>query len=255
MKEIVILSGKGGVGKSVLTAALGWQLAGKARVALADTDVDAPNLHLTLGAQLQSGHEIKASEKALIDYGKCSACLQCQETCKFSAIIGNEKPLVLPYSCEGCGACAIACPEQAITIASVTNGRINLFSAETLIMVGGELQIGESNSGMLVDAVKEEARLKAEEIGAEILLIDGPPGIGCPVIAAVQGADFAVTVTEPTPAALHDLARVIQVIHHFQVPVGIVINRADLYAAGKKAICRYAEITTFRSWLKFLVMK
>ena len=241
MKEIVVLSGKGGVGKSVLTASLGWLLGGKHRVTLADTDVDAPNLHLTLGAELQSSREIKTSEKALIDYEKCLRCLQCQEVCRFSAIIGTESPLVVPYACEGCGACAIICPEQAITITKVVNGRINVFSTKRLVVVAGELHIGESSSGLLVDMVKETARREAEQTGAEILLIDGPPGIGCPVIAAVRGANYAVAVTEPTPAALHDLDRVIQVIRHFHVPVGIVINRAGLHDASKNAIYRYAE--------------
>ena len=241
MKEIVVLSGKGGVGKSVLTASLGWLLGGKHRVTLADTDVDAPNLHLTLGAELQSSREIKTSEKALIDYEKCLRCLQCQEVCRFSAIIGTESPLVVPYACEGCGACAIICPEQAITITKVANGRINVFSTKRLVVVAGELPIGESSSGLLVDMVKETARREAEQTGAEILLIDGPPGIGCPVIAAVRGANYAVAVTEPTPAALHDLDRVIQVIRHFHVPVGIVINRAGLHDASKNAIYRYAE--------------
>ena len=245
MKEIVILSGKGGVGKSVITASLGRLFAGKSRVTLADTDVDAPNLHLTLGAKLETSLAVKSSEKAMIDYEKCLGCLQCLEACKFSAIIGSESPLIVPYSCEGCGACAIVCPEQAITINKVANGRINVFTAESLVVVAGELSIGESSSGMLVDMVKEKARRQAKKIEADILLIDGPPGIGCPVIAAVKGADYVAVVTEPTPAALHDLQRVVEVIRHFQVSMGIIINRADIHPASNKAIHHYAEENGF----------
>ncbi|MGV1098946.1 ATP-binding protein [Thiovibrio sp. JS02] len=239
MKEIVVLSGKGGVGKSVLTASLGRIFSAAHRVVLADTDVDAPNLHLTLGASLVSRQEIETAEKARIDHDACQACLACREVCRFSAIIGEESPLIVPYACEGCGACAIVCPARAITMAKTANGWINIFDAG-MPVVAGELQIGESSSGLLVDKVKEKAREEARQGDAEILLIDGPPGIGCPVIAAVRGADFVAAVTEPTPAALHDLARMLQVVRHFQVEVGIVINRSDMHPTSKEAIYRHA---------------
>ena len=172
-------------------------------------------------------------------------CNPCEASCRVGAIeVGADittPPRLDEDKCVGCLTCAIICPEQAITITKVANGRINVFSTKRLVVVAGELPIGESSSGLLVDMVKETARREAEQTGAEILLIDGPPGIGCPVIAAVRGANYAVAVTEPTPAALHDLDRVIQVIRHFHVPVGIVINRAGLHDASKNAIYRYAE--------------
>lgn len=240
MKEIIVLSGKGGVGKSVITASLSWIFSAAHQIALADTDVDAPNLHLALGAKLVSWQEIATAEKAVIDDEKCAACMQCREVCKFSAIIGQAAPQIVSYACEGCGACTIVCPEKAITLQKVANGRINVFNGRNLL-VAGELYIGESSSGMLVDKVKEAARQEARKGGAEILLIDGPPGIGCPVIAAVKGADFVAAVTEPTPAALHDLARMVKVVEHFHVPLGIIINRADIHPFGNKTIYRYAE--------------
>lgn len=245
MKEIVIISGKGGVGKSAITASLGVIIAEKYRVLLTDTDVDAPNLHLVLGARLCSSQEISASEKAFIDYEHCSGCMTCVEVCKFASIIATSEPIILSYSCEGCGACVIACPEGAINIRRVANGRINIMEAGNLPLVSGELFIGSSSSGRLVDLVKRRARQEAEVADAEILLTDGPPGIGCPVIAAMKGADYALLITEPSTAALNDLKRVMEVTKHFRIPLGIVINKADIHAESRKAIHSFADRSGF----------
>jgi MinD superfamily P-loop ATPase len=230
MKEIVILSGKGGVGKSSLTAALAQLLTqdGKYRLTLADTDVDAPNLHIVLGAEFDRSRAVAASDKAMIDYDKCSRCMACVDACAFESIIGSEEPVIISYSCEGCGVCSLVCPEEAITVNPVENGTVNFVTSGAVRVVAGELGIGESSSGRLVDIVKREARQEASLSGSDLLLTDGPPGIGCPVIAALKGADYALLVSEPTPSALSDLQRIVEVVQGFGIPVGAVLNRSDM---------------------------
>jgi MinD superfamily P-loop ATPase len=245
MKEIVIISGKGGVGKSAITASLGYILAKKHKVLMTDTDVDTPNLHLVLGAELQSTQEVAASEKAFIDYESCSGCMTCIDTCRFSSIVSTTEPIIIPYSCEGCGACALSCPEGAIEIRTVVNGRINIFEADNLPVVSGELSIGASSSGRLVDLVKRRARQEGEASDVEIILTDGPPGIGCPVIAALKGADYVLLVTEPSTAALSDLKRVMEVTKHFRTPIGVVLNKADIHEESRAAIFSFMEMNGF----------
>ncbi|CAK8713996.1 4Fe-4S ferredoxin-type domain-containing protein [Candidatus Electrothrix laxa] len=230
MKEIVILSGKGGVGKSSLTAALAHMLSEKGtRLTLADTDVDAPNLHIVLGAEFDRSKSVTASDKAIIDYGRCNSCMRCIEACAFDSIIGGDKePIIISYSCEGCGVCALVCSEEAVSVQPVENGKINFVTSGAVRVVAGELGIGESSSGRLVDIVKREARQEASLSGSDLLLTDGPPGIGCPVIAALKGADYAILVTEPTPSALSDLQRITEVVRGFSIPAGAVLNRSDM---------------------------
>jgi len=237
MKEIVVLSGKGGVGKSSLTAALGHLLAAEGRrITLADTDVDAPNLHIVLGAAFDRSCGLTASSKAVIDYDRCSRCMACRDVCKFHSVIGQEEPVVISYSCEGCGACAIACPAGAVSVQPVENGRINFASSGSIRVVAGELGIGESSSGKLVDIVKRQARQEAALTRSSLLLTDGPPGIGCPVIASLKGSDYAVLVTEPTPSALSDLRRVTETLRCFKTEAGVVINRADMHQKSKETL-------------------
>lgn len=245
MKEVVILSGKGGVGKSSIAASLAVLSAHNSKVLLTDTDVDAPNLDLVLGATLRGSEEIAAASKAFIDYGRCQGCMMCQQVCRFSSIIGQKHPIIIPYSCEGCGACSIICPENAIEIKTVVNGRLNIFDTENMVLVAGELKIGEASSGRLVDLVKKRARQQAKLCQAEMIVTDGPPGIGCPVIASVKGADYVVLVTEPTPAALHDLQRVVEVVKHFRIPLGIVLNRADIHPESNRAIKQFSQDNGF----------
>ena len=245
MREVVILSGKGGVGKSSITASLAVLCAKKSKVLLTDTDVDAPNLDLVLGAKLKDSEEIAASFKAFVDYDKCIGCMRCKDVCKFSSIIGTERPIIIPYSCEGCGACAIACPEDAIEINEVVNGQLNISDAGNMLLVAGALHIGESSSGRLVDIVKKRARQEAENSHAEMIFTDGPPGIGCPVIASIKGADYVVLITEPTPAALNDLKRVVDVVKHFRIPLGIALNRSDIHPESNRAIKRFTQDNDF----------
>lgn len=245
MKEIVIVSGKGGVGKSSLTAAIGILLSDTFSLVFADTDVDAPNLHLVLGAEVTEVIDITASEKAFIDYEKCIHCMECLQVCRFSSIIGEEEPIIVSYSCEGCGACSISCSVEAISIQPVVNGKLNLMETQNSRIVAGELGIGQSSSGKLVDVVKKRARQEAKNCGADLIITDGPPGIGCPVIASLKGADYVVVVTEPTPSALHDLLRIIEVISYFKTPIGIVLNRADMHNETREEILKLIKEKDF----------
>lgn len=232
LREIAIVSGKGGVGKSSLTASLAVLL-NKARVGVTaiDCDVDAPNLSIILGADLHDFKDVQASEKASIDLTRCDGCGSCVSACKVDALIdaGGDPPMLVRFLCEGCGACALVCPRSAITLQRVKNGRIGL--AKTMYgftIVSGELEMGESSSGHIVTAVKAKGRVVAEDSGSQLVLVDGPPGIGCPVIASVAGADYALAVTEPTPAAMNSLDRMLTVLSHFNIPTSIVMNRFDL---------------------------
>lgn len=239
MREIVILSGKGGVGKSSLTAALGSLLGRRHTLVFADTDVDAPNLHLVLGAVPVESHQVSVSEKAFVEPDRCIGCGLCMGVCRFGAIVGKSRPVIARYSCEGCGACAIVCPEEAIDIRQVVNGRVDIMRVGDHRMVSGSLGIGESSSGRLVDVVKRMAREQAGEINADLILTDGPPGIGCPVIATLKGAEQVIVVTEPTPSALSDLGRVVEVTRGFHLPLGVVLNRADISAEGRVQLIHF----------------
>jgi MinD superfamily P-loop ATPase/ubiquinone/menaquinone biosynthesis C-methylase UbiE len=242
VKEIVVISGKGGVGKSVITASLGALFMESHTVIMADADVDAPNLALFFGGRPKSQRQITASEKAFIDCDKCTNCLECVDACKFSAMVrSDDSPLIIPYLCEGCGACAVVCTEDAIEIRGVVNGMVKTFALDDTDIVSGELVIGQSSSGRLVDEIRNAAREEAGKLKADMIIIDGPPGAGCPVIASLRGCDYVIAVTEPTPAALSDLKRLMKVIRHFGVPSGIVINKADLHQASGVAIADFVR--------------
>lgn len=242
MKEIVVLSGKGGVGKSSITASICHILSKEYRLIICDTDVDAPNLALFFDAFLKESIDVSASEKAFINHDICTNCMRCVDVCRFSSMsVYESKPFVISYSCEGCGACVIACPENAIEIKNVKNGNINFFDIDNIMIVSGELNIGESSSGHLIDVLKTIAKEKAEITSADVILTDGPPGIGCPVISSIKGCDYVVAVTEPTPAALSDLNRLIEVIGYFRTPFSIVINKSDMHLKSREKIEAFAK--------------
>ena len=232
MKEIIIVSGKGGAGKSSTTASLSVLLHKSGnKITTVDSDVDAPNLSIVLGTSITNYSEIKASDKASIDYSKCIKCAKCIPACKADAIFDSQDdvPTIIPFLCEGCGACAIVCPTDAISINKVVNGRIGVAKTPYgFPIVSGQLDMGESSSGHIVTAVKAKGRKIAEESESDLILVDGPPGIGCPVIASMTGADSALVVTEPTPAATTSLDRILSVLEHFKIPANVVINRYDL---------------------------
>lgn len=234
-KEIVIASGKGGVGKTTFTASFSLFLAKKGRKIVAvDADVDAPNLSIILGGGRQiSSQKVKISHKAVLNNEECIKCGRCIQVCRYEAIFqsGNDFPVVMPMLCEGCRACTLVCPVNAIRLEEKPTGE--LFVEETIYgfpLVTGRLELGEHNSGHLVTSVKKIGQIEAEKVGANLVVIDGAPGIGCPVIASISGASYVVAITEPTPAAKRDLERLISVITHFNVPAGVVINKAELSA-------------------------
>lgn len=248
MKSITILSGKGGVGKSTLAASIAVLLGRNHRIVTVDCDVDAPNLALILGLNkedFESFESIQTSEKAELLVRKCKSRKACVDTCRFSAVSWDHKenlPLFNDFLCVGCGACVVACPECAINLKKVKNAAIKVGKTEYgFYIVSGQLNIGESGSGKVVDAVKMRAIELAENVQAEFLVIDSAAGIGCPVIASVRGSDYVIVVTEPTPAAFWDLERALQVVNHFNIPHGIVINRWDINPDFNEKIKSYAK--------------
>ncbi len=225
MKELLILSGKGGTGKTTLTAAFSSLATNRL---LADCDVDAADLHIILRPERTETHDFVSGVKAMVNKDRCTACNTCVELCRYDAITMNEYAEVDDFSCEGCGVCAHFCPEKAIDLEPNHCGYWFVSATRHGTMIHAELKPGEENSGKLVSLVKQKARERAEEEGAKLILVDGPPGIGCPVISSFSGADLVVIVTEPTRSGLHDLQRVIELSRHFKVPAKVVVNKWDL---------------------------
>lgn len=236
MKQLVILSGKGGTGKTTVAAALAHLAAQTQRLVIADGDVDAANLGLVLAPVTQATHDFTGGKIARIDAAACVACGRCAEVCRFDAIVPGAAYRVDAIACEGCAACFYECPAEAITMEPQRAGQ--WFEAATQYgpLYHAHLFAGQENSGKLVTLVKQMARLRALDDGADLLLVDGPPGIGCPVIAALAGADLALIVTEPTVSGAHDLERVLGLAAHFDVAAAVLLNKADLAPAQAAAI-------------------
>jgi len=223
MKEAVILSGKGGTGKTSITAALATGMSG---VLLVDCDVDAADLHLVLDPKPRNTHEFVSGHAAAIDTELCTSCGLCAEHCRFGAIGPDFS--VRHEHCEGCGVCAFVCPTEAAAMLPRLSGHWYISDTRLGTMVHARLLPGEENSGKLVSAVRRAARELAEADGTSLILTDGPPGIGCPVIASLGGADLAVAVTEPTMSARHDLERLYDLTKHFDIPMMVIINKTDV---------------------------
>lgn len=225
MKEIVVLSGKGGTGKTSITAALA-SLAGQ--VVLADCDVDAANLNLLLQPALVERHEFSGAPKAVVDPARCTACGLCQEACRFDAIRTGAAAEVDALRCEGCGVCLMCCPEAAITMEPTLCGHWSISSTALGPLVHARLLPGSENSGRLVSILRQAAQQLARRSGAAWLLCDGPPGTGCPAISTLTGAGYALLVTESTLSGFEDLKRVAALVAHFKIPAGVLINKADV---------------------------
>ncbi len=240
MRQLVILSGKGGTGKTTVAAALAHLASREFSIVLADADVDAANLELVLDPDKLETHDFMSGQLAVIDPETCSACGVCADVCRFDAVIpGDEAYLVDPLACEGCAACFYQCPDEAIQMEEQHAGR--WFRSDTRFgpLFHAHLFAGQENSGKLVTLVKQQGRLLALDTGAALLLVDGPPGIGCPVISASAGADMALHVVEPTVSGVHDLARIMATTDHFGVPSLVVINKADLNPARADEIAAF----------------
>ena len=248
MRQIVILSGKGGTGKTTVAAALAHLASQEASIVLADADVDAANLELVLSPQIQEESEFAGGGVAVIDAELCTACDVCAEVCRFEAIIpGDETYAVDEIGCEGCGACFYQCPVEAIEMQERLDGRWFRSQARYGPLFHAHLFAARENSGKLVTLVKSRARLVDMEENADAdaysyadyLLVDGPPGIGCPVIAAISGADLTLLVTEPTVAGAHDLERIVGMARHFGVRAVVCINKHDLNHAKTEEIASW----------------
>jgi len=228
MKEIVVISGKGGTGKTSLTASFAY-LGGK-DVIVADCDVDAADMHLLLEPDFKEPEDFYSGELAYIKQNECMQCGKCADVCRFNAIpIINNQYIVDPLSCEGCGYCARVCPTNAIINKSLNVGKWYISNIKTgSIMVHARLGIGADNSGKLVAKVKSEAKDIAEDEFKEYVIVDGSPGLGCPVVSSLSGASFVVLVTEPSVSGLHDLKRVYELVHKFKIKAGCIINKSDI---------------------------
>lgn len=241
MKEIVIISGKGGTGKTSLAAA--FAVLGGQNLVVADCDVDAADMHLLLEPDFALGEDFFSGELAVIDQSKCFACGQCEEVCRYGAIdVIGELYSVNEISCEGCGYCARVCPDEAITNIEQNVGQWYQSTIRTgATMIHARLKIGADNSGKLVAKVKKMANEVARQEDKNWILVDGSPGIGCPVISSLSGASLAVLVTEPTVAGLHDLRRVHQLVKKFRIKSGCIINKADLNSDVRRDLRHFLE--------------
>jgi len=223
MRELVVISGKGGTGKTSLVGAFSALASNKV---LCDADVDAADLHLLLQPEIRRRESFQGGGIAVIDPNRCTECGLCIELCQWNAI--SDDFVVDPIACEGCGVCVHFCPEGAVDFPRQTCGEWYISDTRFGPMVHARLGIAEENSGKLVTLVRKEARSLAEAEHLDLILTDGPPGIGCPVIASIGGASAVLVVTEPTVSGEHDLERVLQLVKHFQVPAMVLINKSDL---------------------------
>ncbi|MEA1908759.1 MAG: ATP-binding protein [Euryarchaeota archaeon] len=244
MKQITVISGKGGTGKTTLVASFA-ALAGN--LVIADCDVDAPDLHLLLHPEIVKREEFKGLNVAAIDKSKCVECGVCEEACRFKAISGTESGYAVnPTRCEGCGVCVFVCDSDAAILTERVSGHAFISKTKYGTMAHAQLNIAEEASGKLVTVVRNNSQRVAEKEGADLILIDGSPGIGCPVIASLTGVDLALVITEPTMSGLHDLERILDVTRHFGLASVVCINKYDINEenSGKIAgVCQERGVT------------
>ncbi len=236
MKELVVISGKGGTGKTSLMAAFASLAKNKV---LCDADVDAADLHLLMDPEIKKRQDFQGGGIAVINPDKCTQCGLCRDLCRWEAI--NEQFEVDAIECEGCGVCVDFCPEQAIEFPVTTCGQWFISHTRFGPMVHARLGIAEENSGKLVTLIRQEAKKLAEKNKLDLIVTDGPPGVGCPVIASIGGATALLIVTEPTVSGLHDMERVAQLAAHFKVPGMVCVNKFDLNIDQTQAIEKLAK--------------
>lgn len=235
IRELVIISGKGGTGKTSVAASIAFLAQNKV---MADCDVDAADLHLVLQPETRQTTVFEGGKKAVISGEACTSCGECLRYCRFDAI--SDDFVVNPISCEGCGVCAHFCPQGAIEMKDHTSGQWFVSDTRHGPLVHAKLGIAEGNSGKLVTILKKKAREIAGEKGYGLVIIDGSPGTGCPVIATMSGASLALIVTEPTVSGIHDMKRVHELARHFNITTTVCVNKADInpeHVATIKALC------------------
>ena len=236
MKQLTVISGKGGTGKTTLAAAFAVLAE---RPVVADCDVDAADLHLVLDPQVRETYDFAGGLTASIDLDKCVECGVCRDLCRYDAI--DENYVIDAFACEGCGVCHDHCPAEAVTLTPEQAGRWFVSQTRCGPMVHAALNVAQENSGKLVAAVRSRAKEIAEQDGHEVVIIDGSPGVGCPVISSLTGADLALVCTEPTPSGMHALKRVLSLTEHFGIPAAVCVNKADLSAEMTDEIEEYVR--------------
>ena len=236
MKELVVISGKGGTGKTSIVAGFA-SLA--ENCVIADCDVDAADLHLIMNPVIKKRESFSGGFTAFIERDKCIECDKCREICRFGAV--SESYEIDEISCEGCGICAYFCPEDSIVLVPNKTGEWYVSDTRFGPLVHARLGVAEENSGKLVTIVKNQAKEIAEKENREIVIVDGSPGIGCPVIASLTGSNYVLVVTEPTLSGKHDMDRVVKLVKHFGINAGVCINKYDLNPEITKTIQTYCS--------------
>ncbi len=241
MKELVIISGKGGTGKTTVAAAFATLAENKV---VADCDVDAADLHIIMDPEIQEQGDFIGGKIPRINKELCTQCGLCRELCRFDAI--TEKYIINHINCEGCGVCYNFCPEKAIDFNTVVSGKWFISNTRFGPLIHAKLGIAEENSGKLVSLVRQKAKIKAQEEKKELIIIDGAPGIGCPVISCITGTDLILIVTEPTLSGIHDLKRTVELANHFDIASVICINKYDLNKEMTESIEKYCTTNQLR---------
>jgi len=237
MKQIAIVSGKGGTGKTTLSGSLAYLFNDHI---MADCDVDAPNLHLLLNTEKEESYEFYGNKKAEIT-DKCVGCGRCLINCRFDAIVPGDIYEVDEYACEGCGVCKLVCPADAVNLNDCKSGDYYYSSGENISFCHALLLPGEETSGGLVAEVRKLAQKKSEEENRDVILIDGAPGIGCAATSSIVGVDFAIIVTEPTVSGIHDLERIVDTVRNLRTEPYVVINKSDINEEKKAEIEKWCE--------------
>lgn len=239
LRQIAIVSGKGGTGKTTLSASFAYLAK---HPVMADCDVDAPNLHIILKPEIKETYEYIGSKKAVLNQSKCVKCGICQQVCRFDAVGFDEGHyFIKEYACEGCNACVMKCPAGALELVDSLSGKYFSSKTENGPLIHALLGLGEETSGGLIAEVRKMAVKVAREQEIPVVIIDGAPGIGCPATSSISSTSYVIVVSEPTMSGLHDLKRIVQTVKHFRIPMGIVINKYDINEFQTDEIVKYCE--------------